>query len=73
MTNEPKWMKEFDERFDHIVPSQGGFIVGKKGTQYDNCCCDLNEIKSFISQKLDEQREEIRKLLEFEKYDNTEI
>ena len=40
--------EEFDEQFDHIVPSQGGFIVGKKGSQYDNCACDLTDIKSFF-------------------------
>jgi uncharacterized protein YggL (DUF469 family) len=45
--NIPKdWKERFREQFDHFIG--GGHIIGKKGTQFDGCVSDLNDIESFI-------------------------
>ena len=38
----------YQEMFDHIVPHQGGFIVGEKGGDFDNCAFDLGDILDNI-------------------------
>lgn len=45
-------IKELREEFDHIVPSQGGFIVGRKGSKFDNCACDLSYVIDKFEKKL---------------------
>jgi len=54
------WEAEFEKRFDHIVASQGGFIVGRRGSNFDNCATGLDGIKDFITTLLaakDRERE----------------
>ena len=48
-------IKEFREQFDHIVPSQWGFIVGKKGSSFDNCACDLSYLQDCVQSLLEEK------------------
>jgi hypothetical protein len=55
------WKSEFDEKFDRIVQSQGGFIVGKKGTKYDNCAYELQDIKVFLEEVISRAEEGARK------------
>jgi len=55
------WEAEFEKRFDHIVASQGGFIVGRRGSNFDNCATGLDGIKDFITTLLaakDRERED---------------
>lgn len=52
-------LAQFREKFDHIVPSQGGFIVGKKGTKEDNRAYDLSYIPDWLKEKLEEFEKEI--------------
>jgi len=53
------WEAEFDAEFDHIVASQGGFIVGRKGTNFDNCATGLDGIKDFITNLLTAKDREV--------------
>ena len=53
------WEAKFDAEFDHIVASQGGFIVGRKGTNFDNCATGLDGIKDFITTLLAAKDNEI--------------
>lgn len=55
-----KILNEFREKFDHIVTTQGGFIVGKEGTKSDNCACDLSYIQDWLKEKLSEFEKTIR-------------
>ena len=60
MTYTEKRLKEFDNEYHHIVASQGGFIVGKKGGQFDGCVSDLSSIRDFLAESIDQAVEEDR-------------
>ena len=43
-----EWNRYFDDAFYRICGTQGGFIVGKDGTEYDNFAFRLKDIKKHI-------------------------
>ena len=51
-------VREFRERFDRIATGLGGFIVGEKGSKFDNCASDLGSIEAFLEQALLDIRRE---------------
>jgi len=61
-------VREFREKFARIVAGQGGFIVGEKGSKFDNCASDLGSIETFLEQALEEvlaeERERVRGVIE---------
>jgi len=65
-----KVLKSFEEKFNRIVPHQGGFIVGKKSGKYDNYAFALEDIESFLSLAIDNAIAEAFKAVEVEKAHN---